>query len=215
MVKYKINTDKVLIVPGFTDDEILKNEEKKSKSKSKSKNKNKSKTNKNNKTAKLTPPAAFYFEVQNVQYTPHIKSFEEFNSAQGLIRLEKACDRFAEVEMDVFVHQNLSDQKGQIMIDKEKREARLRVNDISIEKGSRDDGIYVKRFVRPEEFTEKYIEIRNNFFQDLSGRPLTIISSLFPPMPAAYMTECNYNIGEGEEEATYSVTFSEVTSTMI
>ena len=117
--------------------------------------------------------------------------------------------------MDVFVHQNISDQKGKIMIDKETREARLRVTDIEIEDGPRDDGIYVNRFVRPEEFTDKYIEVRNNFFNDLYRRPLTIVSSLFPPMPVAYLTECNYNIGEGEEEATYSVTFSEVTSTMI
>ena len=201
MVQYKINTDKVLIVPGYTDKEILQNENKKKKKK------------KNN--TKISPPAAFYFEVQNVHYTPHIASYEDFNSAQGLIKLEKACDRFAEVEMDVFVHQNLSDQKGKIMIDKETREARLRVNDIQIEEGDRDDGIYVKRFVRPEEFTDEYIEIRNNFFQDLNQRPLTIVSSLFPPLPVAYMTECSYNIGEGEEEATYSVTFSEVTSTMI
>lgn len=199
MPQYKVNTDKVLIVPGYTDEEILENADKKKK---------KSNT-------KIAPPAAFYFEVQNVQYTPHIASYEDFNSAQGLIKLEKACDRFAEVEMDVFVHQNISDQKGKIMIDKETREARLRVNDISIEEGDRDDGIYVNRFVRPEEFTDKYIEVRNNFFQDLNQRPLTIVSSLFPPLPVAYMTECSYNIGEGEEEATYSVTFSEVTSTMI
>lgn len=196
MAQYKINTDKVLIVPGYTDAEILENSKK-------------------GKNAKLSPPAAFYFEVQNVQYTPHIASYEEFNSAEGVIRLEKACDRFAEVEMDVFVHQNISDQKGKIMIDKETREARLRVTDISIEEGDRDDGIYVSRFVRPEEFTDEYIEVRNNFFQDLNQRPLTIVSSLFPPMPACYMTECSYNIGEGEEEATYSVTFSEVTTTMI
>ena len=199
MVQYKVNADKVLIVPGYTDEEILKNA---------SKNKKKNNT-------KISPPAAFYFQVQNVQYTPHIASYEDFNSAQGLIKLEKACDRFAEVEMDVFVHQNISDQKGKIMIDKETREARLRVNDISIEEGDRDDGIYVNRFVRPEEFTDKYIEVRNNFFNDLNQRPLTIVSSLFPPLPVAYMTECSYNIGEGEEEATYSVTFSEVTSTMI
>lgn len=198
MAQYRINTDKVLIVPGYRDDEILENEK-----------------NKKEKKSQISPPAAFYFEVQNVQYTPHIASYEDFNSAEGLIKLEKACDRFAEVEMDVFVHQNISNQKGQIMIDKETREARLRVNDISIEEGDRDDGIYVNRFVRPEEFTDEYIEVRNNFFNDLVRRPLTIVSSLFPPMPAAYMTECSYNIGEGEEEATYSVTFSEVTTTMI
>lgn len=197
MVQYKIHSDKVLIVPGYTDAEVLEN------------------ANKKKKNQKKAPPAAFYFEVENVQYTPHIASYEDFNSAQGLIKIEKACDRFAEVEMNILVHQNISDQKGSIMIDKETREARLRVTDNSIEKGSRDNGIYVSRFVRPEEFTDKYIEVRNNFFQDLNHRPLTIVSALFPPMPVAYMTECNYNIGAGEEEASYSVTFSEVTSTMI
>lgn len=196
MVQYKIHSDKVLIIPGYTDEEVLQNKGKK-------------------KTQKITPPAAFYFEVENVQYTPNIASYEDFNSAQGLIKVEKACDRFAEVEMNILVHQNISDQKGKIMIDKQTREARLRVTDNSIDEGDRDDGIYTSRFVRPDEFTDEYIEIRNNFFQDLNRRPLTIVSALFPPMPVAYMTECNYNIGEGEEEASYSVTFSEVTSMMI
>lgn len=192
MVNYKINNDKVLIVPGYTDAEILENSKRKKKGKN-----------------RIVEPGALYFEVQNVSYTPNIASYEDFNSAQGLIKIEKACDRFAEVEMDILVHQNISNQKGNILIDKESREARLRVNDISIDEGDRDDGIYVSRFVRPEEFTEKYIEVRNNFFKDLNRRPCTLISALFPPIPVAYMTECNYNIGEGEEEASYSVTFAE------
>lgn len=197
-MEYKINNDKVLIVPGYTDKEILENSKRKK-----------------NKKSKIAQPGALYFEVQNVSYTPNIASYEDFNSAQGLIKIEKACDRFAEVEMDILVHQNISDQKGSILIDKESREARLRVNDISIDKGDRDDGIYVSRFVRPEEFTDKYIEVRNNFFKDLNRRPCTIVSALFPPMTVAYMTECNYNIGEGEEEASYSVTFSESLSDII
>lgn len=198
MVSYKINNDKVLIVPGYTDAEILENSKRKKKGKN-----------------KIVEPGALYFEVQNVSYTPNIASYEDFNSAQGLIKIEKACDRFAEVEMDILVHQNISNQKGNILIDKESREARLRVNDISIDEGDRDDGIYVSRFVRPEEFTEEYIEVRNNFFKDLNRRPCTLISALFPPMPVAYMTECNYNIGEGEEEASYSVTFAESLSSII
>lgn len=196
MENYKINNDKVLIIPGFTDEEILENSNRKA-------------------ANKIPEPGALYFEVQNVSYTPNIASYEDFNSAQGLIKIEKACDRFAEVEMNVLVHQNISDQKGQILIDKQTREARLRVNDITIDEGDRDDGIYVSRFVRPEEFTEEYIEIRNNFFKDLNRRPCTIISALFPPIPVAYLTECNYNIGEGEEEASYSVTFSETLSNII
>ena len=188
--QYKINNDRVLIIPGYRDDEILENADKKKKK-------------------KITEPAALYFSVDSVQYTPHLASYEEFNSAQGAIKVEKACDRSAEVEMNILVHQNLSDQKGNILIDKKTREARLRVDDNEIEEGDRDDGIYTNRWVRPEEFTDKFIELRNNFFADLDRRPLTIISALFPPIPVAYMTECSYNIGEGEEEASYSVTFSE------
>ena len=195
MSDYKINNDRVLIVPGFTDEEVLKNASK-------------------DKSKKITEPDALYFSVDSVHYTPHIASYEDFNSAQGLIKVEKACDQYAEVEMNILVHQNLSDQKGNILIDKQTREARLRVTDNSIDEGDRDDGIYTSRWVRPEEFTEEYIELRNNFFEDLNHRPLTIISALFPPMPVAYMTSCDYNIGEGEEEASYSVVFSESLSTI-
>ena len=90
----------------------------------------------------------------------------------------------------------------------------MRVTDNSIDEGDRDDGIYTSRWVRPEEFTEEYIELRNNCFEDLNHRPLTIISALFPPMPVAYMTSCDYNKEEGEEEASYSVVFSESLSTI-
>lgn len=195
MSQYKINNDRVLIIPGYTDEEVLKLSDKKKKK-------------------KITEPAALYFAVDSVQYTPHLASYEEFNSAQGGIKIEKACDRSAEVEMNILVHQNLSDQKGNILIDKKTREARLRVVDNEIEEGDRDDGIYTNRWVRPEEFTDKFIELRNNFFTDLDKRPLTIVSALFPPIPVAYMTDCSYNIGEGEEEASYTVTFSESVSTI-
>lgn len=190
MPDYKINGGRVLIVPGLTDQEVLQNSDKKKKK-------------------KIVEPPALYFSVTNVQYTPHIASYEEFSSAQGGIKIEKACDRSAEIELDILVHQNLSDQKGDILINKQTREARLRVEDNEIEKGDRDDGIYVNKWVRPEQFTDEFIELRSGFFKDLDKRPLTIVSSLFPPMPVGYMTDCNYNIGEGEEEASYSVTFSE------
>lgn len=191
---YAINNDKVLIIPGFTDEEILRNSDKNSKT-------------------KLTPPTGLFFACSNIQYTPHIKSYEEFNSAEGLILMEKACDRFAEVEMDVMVHQQISDVTGSILIDKETREARLRVNDNSmVDDKDNPDQIYVSRWVEPEEFTEEYLEIRDAFFEDLYGRPLTIVSPLFPPMSAAFLTDAQYNIDEGTEEANYSVTFKEVNS---
>ena len=194
MPEYKINNDRVLIVPGFTDQEILKNAESEKE---------------DSKQEKVVQPTSLFFEVYGVQYTPHIKSYEDFNSAEGLIKIEKACDRFAEVEMNVLVHQNISNTKGSILIDKETREARLRVADNSIDNVDSDlDGF--GRWVSPDEFTEEYIELRSGFFDDLVGRPLTIVSPLFPAIPVAYMTECNFNIDDGVEEASYSVTFSEV-----
>lgn len=127
--------------------------------------------------------------------------------------MEKACDKFAEVEMDILVHQQISNTKGNILIDKETREARLRVNDNSVVIDNDDpEQLYVSRWVPPEEFTEEYLEIRNGFFQDLDGRPLTIVSPLFPAMPVAYLTDVQYNIDSGVEEASYSVTFREVES---
>ena len=65
------------------------------------------------------------------------------------------------------------------------------------------------RYVRPEEFTDEFIEVRSNFFKDLDGRPLTLISPLFEPISVCHITDYSYNIAEGEEEASYSVTFQE------
>lgn len=206
MPQYKIDNDRVLIIPGYTDQEILQNTQ--NTKKTKTSGKSTTTTIQTNKQ-KITKPTGLFIEVHNVQYTPHIKSYEDFNSAEGLIKIEKACDRFAEVEMEVLVHQNISNTMGNILIDKETRQARLRVADNSLDTTDSDlDGF--SRWVKPEEFTEEYIELRSGFFNDLVGRPLTIVSPLFPPMYAAYMTECNYTIGDGEEEASYSVTFSEV-----
>lgn len=193
MPNYAVNNDKVLIVPGFTDAELLQNSSKKNKT-------------------KIETPTSFFFEVKNIKYTPHIKSYEDFNSAEGLILIEKACDRYAEVEMDIMVNQQISNAKGNIMIDKQTREARLRVTDNSTLTKEQDGELELSRWVTPEEFTEDFLKIRDAFFEDLYGRPLTIVSPLFPPFPVAYLTECDYNIEEGSEEASYSVTFRETES---
>ena len=192
MADYAINNSRVLIIPGYTDEETLKMADKDNKS-------------------EVTQPPALYFDAQNIESNPHRPSFEEFRSAEGLIMLEKACDEYATVSMDILVHQNLSNVKGTITIDSQTKEARLRVADNSTIDKDIDEGLQLTRWVDPEEFNDEYIEIRNNFFKDLLGRPLTIVSPLFDPMPVAYLADdYSYNIGEGEQEASYSVTFKEV-----
>lgn len=195
MVRTKIDTSRVLIVPGFTDSENILRSNKKTKS-------------------QVTEPTSFLFEAMSVEVSPHRQSYEEFPSADGLLLVEKACDEYAEVSMNILVHQNLSNVKGNLVIEKNTKEVRLRVTDNSIPKDNdKDDELLTGRYVRPEEFTDKYIEVRANFFKDLVGRPLTLISPLFESIPVAYITDYNYEIGEGEEEASYSVTFRAAATT--
>lgn len=194
MVDYALNSSRVLIVPGFTDQELLLRSDEKTKD-------------------QVTEPTSFLFEAKNIQSVPHHPSYEEFRSSDGLLMIEKNCDEFAEVTMDILVHQNLSNTKGKLVIDSNTKEIRLRVTDNSLPNDSEDEELHLGRFVRPEEFTDEYIEVRSNFFKDLLGRPLTIVSPLFEAIPVAYIVDYSYNIPEGEEEATYTVTFREVATT--
>ena len=195
MVKTKVDTSRVLIVPGFTNEENL--------------------LRSSRSTKKSVPePTSFLFEANSVDVNPHRKNYEEFRSADGLLLIEKACDEYAEISMNILVHQNLSNMKGNLVIEKNTKEVRLRVTDNSIPKdNNNDDELLLGRYVRPEEFTDEYIEVRSGFFEDLDGRPLTLISPLFKSIPVAYIVDCSYNIGEGEEEASYSVTFRSVATT--
>ena len=195
MVSTKVNNSRVLIVAGYTDDEQILRSDKKSKK-------------------KVGRPPSFLFEARNIQYTPRHPAYDEFRSAQGLSLQEKACDEYEKVTMEILVHQNLSNTKGKVVIDKTNRQIRIRVTDNSIPKdNNKEDELLLGRYVRPEEFTDKYIEVRSDFFEDLKGRPLTIVSPLFKSMTAAFLQDYDYTIGEGEEEAAYSVSFQGVEPT--
>lgn len=195
MVQTSLTGSRVLIVAGHTDKELLLKADKKTKD-------------------QVPEPPSFLFEARNVQVQPHRKSYEEFRSSDGLILLEKNCDEFTVLTMDILVHQNLSDMKGDLLIDKQKKTVHIRVTDNSNPlDNNKDDELLLGRWVRPEEFTDKYIQVRSDFFKELKGRPLTLISPLFEAIPVAYITEYEYSINEGEEEAAYSVTFQEVATT--
>ena len=157
----KLDTSRVLIVPGYTDQEILLKSKKKTKS-------------------QVSEPTSFLFEARNIEVMPHRKSYEEFRSADGLFLLEKNCDEFTQVSMEILVHQNLSNTKGNLLIEKKTKQIRLRVTDNSFPLDNDKEGeMLLGRYVRPEEFTDEFIEVRSNFFKDLDGRPLTLVSPLF------------------------------------
>lgn len=163
-------------------------------------------------TTKVDKPKALLFSPESVEYTPHRPDYEEFNSADGLILIEKACDQFAELQLSLSVHQAMRIQEnGTIELSKDDK----RPIDIITEGAPTvwDKETNLGHFMDPANFTDSYIEIRRGFFDRYKKRPLTLISDLFPTMAVCYITDLSYNINEGEEQAEYSITFREVDNT--
>lgn len=161
---------------------------------------------------KVEKPKALLFSPESVDYTPHRKDYEEFNSADGLILIEKACDQFAELQLSLSVHQAMRIQEnGTIELSADDK----RPIDIITEGAPTvlDPDTELGHFMDPADFTDSFIEIRRNFFDKYMGRPLTLVSDLFPTIAVCYITDIQYNINEGEEHAEYSITFREVDNT--
>ena len=161
---------------------------------------------------KVEKPKALLFSPETVEYTPHRKDYEEFNSADGLILIEKACDQFAELELSLSVHQAMRIQEnGTIELSADDK----RPIDIITEGAPTilDTETELGHFMDPADFTDSYIEIRRGFFDRYMNRPLTLVSDLFPTIAVCYLTDISYNINEGEEQAEYSITFREVDNT--
>lgn len=161
---------------------------------------------------KVEKPKALLFSPESVEYTPHRKDYEEFNSADGLILIEKACDQFAELQLSLSVHQAMRIQEnGTIELSADDK----RPIDIITEGAPTilDTETELGHFMDPADFTDSYIEIRRGFFDRYMGRPLTLVSDLFPTIAVCYITDVSYNINEGEEQAEYSITFREVDNT--
>ena len=161
---------------------------------------------------KIEKPKALLFSPNTVDYTAHRPDYEEFNSADGLMLIEKACDQFAELQLSLGVHQAMRIQEnGTLELSADDK----RPIDI-ITSGAPtalDKDTELGHFLDPADFTDSYIEIRRGFFDNYKNRPLTLISDLFPIMPVCYITDLSYNINEGEETAEYSITFREVNNT--
>ena len=189
MANYSIDGSKVLIVSGYTQQELLLRANPKTKN-------------------QVVAPPSFFFDARGINVQPHRPKYEEFESADGLIAQETACDAYAQIDMEIFVHQRLTNIKGEFVINSTTREVKVITTDTDID--VIDEELQLGRYVRPDEFPDEYIALRSNFFKDLLNRPLTIVSQLFDPIEHCRISEnYTYNINAGEQEATYSVTFKE------
>lgn len=194
-----ISRDRILIVPNYTDAEIkLLKDSKKRK--------------------QVKPLISYYFQCMDLEFKPRRKNYEEFNSSQGKILIEKACDEFPTLEISVSVYQQMSVSTDKVTLSSNAKPSPVRtalstpgylLNEKSIDTstltgtGNNDDAWGTN----PD-----FIELRRGFFDYLIGRPLTIVSALHPPMSVAFITDLSYSMGEGQEDATYKITFSEVLS---
>ena len=176
MADYSVSGSKVLIVSGYTQQELL--------------------LRANTKTRDQVPsPPSFFFDAKTVSVQPHRPNYEEFESADGLIPQETACDAYAQIDMEIYVYQRLTNIKGEFVIDSTTREVRVITADTDID--VLDEELQLGRYIQP-------------IFKDLLNRPLTIVSQLFDPIEHCRIADnYSYNINEGEQEATYSVTFKE------
>ena len=48
--------------------------------------------------------------------------------------------------------------------------------------------------VYPDKMSDEFLELRRSFFDDLQGRPLTVVSPQFKAVPVGYITDISYNI---------------------
>lgn len=169
----------------------------------------KAKSTTSNKTVKkIDEPKSILFETTSVDYTPHRKDYEEFNSAEGMIGIEKACDIYAEVKLSVLVHQVIShDTTASLTIDGSTKGADIRLSAEHPE--DIDPGTSLPYYSNPNDFSNDFIELRRAFFEPLMGRPLTVVSDLFPTIVVGYISDLNYNIEEGEVPAKWDITIKE------
>jgi len=193
-----ISKDRVLIVPSYTDNELNLLKDSKTKSQVKS-------------------PISYYFQVMEIDYTPRMPVYEDFESAQGKIGIEKACDEFAKLEFSVAVYQQMRAGTDKIEFDSStKKDVRsaLSVPGSELNETVVDTSTLVGTGNADDAWgtTSDYIELRRNFFTYLLGRPLTVVSALFPPIAIGYITDLNYTMEEGSEDAVYKITISEYLS---
>ena len=120
--------------------------------------------------------------------------------------MKRLSDRFAECSQQVLVHQRLSSVTGKLSYENNNQDVDIHVEDFHYN----TDEEFSFLWVYPEDYDDKFVELRKSFFDNLQGRPLTVISPLFPTIVVGYTTECDYKDRGGEEETAWSITIREV-----
>ena len=191
----------ILIAPSYTEEEYMK-------------------LNDKNVPAKDKPqqPPYFVVTVLSIDNIPHRRNIEDFESFQGRIPIEKACDQYAELTVEILVSSRHLFSDGLAKVNDETipmqvLEGMSPGNLDQIAKSSSKNQIGIcPAGPGPEYDTRDFIELRRNLLSYLDGRYMTLVSNLFDPIPVAYITDKSYTISEGEEVSLYNVEFKEYVS---
>lgn len=184
-------------------------------------------------------PPYFIVSVLSIDNKLHRVQQVPYESFQGRLAIEKACDQYAELTVEISVSSRHLFSNGMAKINDETvnmqlletiapgnydqidksagittaDKANLMAGDIN-KLGARtentnDIGICTSA---TEYDTQEFIELRRNLLGYLDGRYMTLISNLFNPIEIAYIDDASYTIGEGEENSLYNITFHEYAS---
>ena len=154
---------------------------------------------------KSTQPVTQTFPIEDVKITPHMTSFEFFDTANGTVGIEKATYQHMIVEFQVTFSTLLLYYYNYANYAKEYSGASQWMGLSDLYKQKATDVIDNSEL----ENRERFIRIRQRFLQEYSGWACTFTSNVFGVFQGV-ITDLTYNIDSGDTDAIYSIKIEEI-----
>jgi len=194
MADYSISNGTIMLIPSYSSEELYRI---------------KNKIGNVKKASDITLPNSVVFNVFNFQFKPRKPQYDDFESTQGKFMIEKATDQYEEISFDIQITERMLNSKsgGTFTVDKTKYKVDLRVTASYINQESYSKtGMNCPTEVK--EYSDDFVTLRRNFFNNLLNRPHTVISEMFPPQAVMWITDIQQSIEDGSTTVVYSVTMN-------
>lgn len=154
---------------------------------------------------KSTQPVTQTFPIEDVKITPHMTSFEFFDTSEGTVGIEKATYQHMVVEFQVTFSTLLLYYYNYANYAKEYSGASQWMGLSDLYKQKTTDVIDNAEL----ENRERFIRIRQRFLQEYSGWACTFTSNVFGVFQGV-ITDLQYNVDSGDTDGIYSIKIEEV-----
>lgn len=154
---------------------------------------------------KSTQPVTQTFPIEDVKITPHMTSFEFFDTSEGTVGIEKATYQHMIVEFQVTFSTLLLYYYNYANYAKEYSGASQWMGLSDLYKQKATDVIDNAEL----ENRERFIRIRQRFLQEYSGWACTFTSNVFGVFQGV-ITDLKYNVDAGDTDGIYSIKIEEI-----